>query len=80
MVVAIVMIRRCLVENGLGDAVNDVAMFLHGLSFTLYLLSILFFYYYYYVFLINIVPSSTKDKTRRALIAWIVTTYSNFLA
>lgn len=54
LVAAIIMIRRFLVKNGLGDDVNDWSMFLHGISFSIYLLSILFFYYYYYVYLVNL--------------------------
>jgi hypothetical protein len=60
LIVAIIMIRRFLVANGLGEAVNDASMFLHGISYTLYLMSILFFYYYYYVFLISIQPDTSN--------------------
>lgn len=76
LVVSIINIRRFLVAHGLAEEVNDKAMFLHGLSFSLYIVSIVVFDYYYYVFIYYARP----DHERDALIAWIITTYMSFLA
>jgi hypothetical protein len=76
LVVSILMIRRFLVSHGLAEEVNDKSMFLHGLSFSLYIISIIAFDYYYDVYIYYDRP----DHERDALIAWIVTTYMSFLA
>lgn len=80
LLVAICIIRNFLIKNGLGDEVNHTSMILHAVSFSLYLLSIFFFYYYYYVFLEAQETDTVTQSTRSALIAWIITTYMNFLA
>lgn len=76
LVVSIFMIRQFLVAHGLADEVNDKAMFLHGLSFSLYIASVVAYDYYYYVY----IYFSREDAQRDALIAWIITTYMSFLA
>jgi ribonucleotide reductase beta subunit family protein with ferritin-like domain len=76
LIVALFLIRRFLVANGLGDDLNDKSMFLHGLSFSLYIISILFYYGFYWTF----TWKHTNKATRSALIAWIVTTFTNFTA
>jgi hypothetical protein len=76
LVVSIFMIRQFLVAHGLADEVNDKAMFLHGLSFSLYIVSVVAYDYYYYVY----IYFSREDAQRDALIAWIITTYMSFLA
>lgn len=76
LVVSIVVIRRFLVAHGLAEEVNDKSMFLHGLSFSLYIISIIVFDYYYYVYIYYL----ALDHERDALIAWIITTYMSFLA
>lgn len=77
LIVALFLIRRFLVANGLGDDLNDNSMFLHGLSFSLYTISILIYYGFYWTYTWN---SREPKAIRSALIAWIVTTFTNFMA
>lgn len=77
LIVALILIRRFLVANGLGDDINDKSMFLHGLSFIMYTFSIIVYYGFYYTYIWH---SSSPKAIRSALIAWIVTTYTNFAA
>jgi hypothetical protein len=60
------------------------AMTLHGLSFSLYNLSIIIFYYFFYRFEHALLAEKSEmvilQKERDWFIAWITTTYTNFIA
>ena len=56
-------------------------MCLHSVSFSLYNLSIVVFYFFFYFY--ETVPYESPeadDVTHDTLIAWTVTTYTNFVA
>lgn len=81
LLVAVFMISRFLVQQGLRNQVNYKQMILHSVSFSLYNLSIIGFYVAYYAFE-STPKDSPQEKTviRDGLIAWTVTTYTNFVA
>jgi hypothetical protein len=60
------------------------AMTLHGLSFSLYNLSIIIFYYFFYRYEHALLAEKPiiviYDKERAWFIAWITTTFTNFIA
>lgn len=80
LIIAIIIIRRFLLKDRrLERVINYQSMTIHGLSFTLFIISVVIFYYFYFLY------NETDDKhrkqtTRNTLIAWIVTVYTNFIA
>lgn len=74
---AIVIIRKFLVANGVGQNLNERALFLHIGSFVLYIASVIVFDFYYWVY---ISKSIDERRQRHALLAWILTTYTLFVA
>lgn len=50
----------------------------HGLIFVFYSASIVLFYYFFYKYVTDPEPNSDKT-TMETLLAWIITTYMNFL-
>jgi hypothetical protein len=76
LLIAVNKIRSFLVNRGMGNQVNYKAMYLHGISFSLYNLSIIVLYAVYAIFNFY----SGYKVTRFCLIAWITTCYSSFVA
>lgn len=74
-ILAVIMIRKFLIKNALENQVNYQKLAAHGIIFAFYIVSIVVFYYFYYIYTI----STSLDAKRECLIAWIVTTYMNFL-
>lgn len=84
LLIAVFMIRKFLVDHGMSHKINYGAMTLHGVSFSIYNLSIIFFYYFFYRFehasLKSTDPMIIYEKQRDWFIAWIITTYTSFIA
>lgn len=68
------MIRRFLIKNGMESQVHHRKLFAHGFTFVMYCASLIVFYYYLAIYMTYTDPQHSRD----ALIAWIVTTYTNF--
>lgn len=73
-IIAVVLIRKFLLGHGMESQVNYHKLGAQALLFVFYSISIVIFYYYLALYM------STEDEqtVRRALLAWIVTTYMNF--
>lgn len=89
LLVAVYMIRKFLVEQGMKNQVNYHSMSLHAFSFTLYNASVIAFYVSYYIYfkrLTALGPDVKPDNpqliqyTNTALKWWILTTYTTFIA
>jgi uncharacterized membrane protein YqjE len=76
LLIAVNKIRSFLIEQGMQKQVNYQAMYLHGISFSLYNLSIILLYTFYTLWLLDENPT----RARNAFYVWIVTTYTNFIA
>jgi hypothetical protein len=74
-IIAILLIRKFLNSNGMAGQVNHHKLFAHVFTFVMYCTSLIVFYYYLAVYMMAVDPQHSKD----ALIAWIVTTYMNFI-
>jgi threonine/homoserine/homoserine lactone efflux protein len=76
LLVAVNKIRSFLVARGMGNQVNYRAMYLHGISFTLYNLTIIVFYTFYFLYHFD----ENSKTTRTVLLLWIGTTFTSFAA
>lgn len=83
LLVAVSQIRSFLVEIGKRTQVNQKQMIIHAVSFSLYLTAIVMFYIMYYIYTVESRTASAermKVIRRYALITWIGTCYTNFIA
>jgi hypothetical protein len=80
---AVFLIRHFLVEQGLKDQCNHKAMIIHSVSFSLYNLAIIIYYVFFFVFELRTAygtQSQIDTAWVNCLIAWCVTTWTNFFA
>jgi len=83
LLVAVYLIRKFLVDQGMRNQVDYQSMTIHAVSFSLYNFAIIVLYVGYFIYLqIPLdAPADYRFKvTRYCLIAWIGTTYTNFAA
>jgi hypothetical protein len=91
LLISVYIIRRFLLEHGLGSQTNHKNMIIHSLSFTLYNLAIIIYYIFFTIYEttpeyydnygVKTCNNPRWQKTwANSLIAWIVTTYTNFFA
>lgn len=80
-----------MVDHGLGNQTNYRNMIIHSLSFSLYNAAIIVYYIFFTVFQTTVEYIETPDGLvcnnprwettwANSLIAWITTTYTNFVA
>lgn len=77
---ALIIIRKFLVANGMSENLNEQALFLHIGSFVLYISSLIVFDSYYWVYISQSDQPDSIKSQRHALLAWILTTYTLFIA
>ena len=91
LLISVYIIRRFLLEHGLGSQTNHKNMIIHSLSFTLYNLAIIIYYIFFTIFEttteylendgVKICNNPRWSETwANSLIAWNATTYTNFFA